>query len=116
MRSAGDAAQDAGEADYVVIGAGAAGCVLANRLTASGRHSVRLVEAGGADRHPWIKVPAGFSRTIHSKALNWGYVTAPSEGTAQRTIAFPRGRVVGGSSSINGHLYVRGQEIGRAHV
>ncbi|WP_424140037.1 GMC family oxidoreductase [Roseomonas chloroacetimidivorans] len=103
------AALDAGEADFVVIGAGAAGCVLANRLTASGRHSVRLLEAGGPDRHPWIKVPAGFSRTIHNKSLNWGYVTAASAGTAERAIPFPRGRVVGGSSSINGHLYVRGQ-------
>jgi choline dehydrogenase len=104
------AARDAGEADFVVIGAGAAGCVLANRLTASGRHSVRVLEAGGADRHPWIKVPAGFSRTIHNKGLNWGYATAASAGTAGRIIPFPRGRVVGGSSSINGHLFVRGQQ------
>ena len=103
------AAGDGGDVDYVIVGAGAAGCVLANRLTANGKHTVRLLEAGGNDRHIWIKVPAGFSRTIYNRKLNWNYETAPSTGIGERTILYPRGRVIGGSSSINGHLYVRGQ-------
>jgi choline dehydrogenase len=103
------------EVDYVIVGAGAAGCVLANRLTSDGKHTVRLLEAGGGDRHIWIKVPAGFSRTIYNRKLNWNYETAPSEGIRDRTILFPRGRVIGGSSSINGHLYVRGQAADYDH-
>jgi choline dehydrogenase len=97
------------EYDFVVVGAGAAGCVLANRLTEDGRHSVLVIEAGGSDHHPWIKIPAGFTRTVTDPALNWGYVNAPAAPTNHRPIVCPRGRVVGGSSSINGHLYVRGQ-------
>ncbi|HKU96904.1 MAG TPA: GMC family oxidoreductase N-terminal domain-containing protein, partial [Vineibacter sp.] len=95
--------------DYVIVGAGAAGCVLANRLTASGKHRVAVLEAGGPDRHIWIKVPAGFNKTVYNPKLNWGYETAPGPHIDGRKITFPRGKVLGGSGSINGHLYVRGQ-------
>jgi choline dehydrogenase len=97
------------EFDYVIVGAGAAGCVLANRLSASGRHKVAILEAGGPDRHIWIKVPAGFNKTVYNPKLNWGYETAPGPHIDNRKILFPRGKVLGGSGSINGHLYVRGQ-------
>jgi choline dehydrogenase len=95
--------------DYVIVGAGAAGCVLADRLSASGRHRVLLLEAGGSDRRLWIRVPAGFSRTLLDPSLGWRYLNQPGAGTGNRIIPCPRGRVVGGSGSINGHLYVRGQ-------
>jgi choline dehydrogenase-like flavoprotein len=95
--------------DYVIVGAGAAGCVLAHRLSASGRHRVLLLEAGGGDRRLWIRVPAGFSRTLADPSLGWRYLNQPAAGTGNRVIACPRGRVVGGSSSISGHLYVCGQ-------
>ncbi len=97
------------DVDYVIVGAGAAGCVLANRLTASGKHRVAVLEAGGPDRHIWIKVPAGFNKTVYDPKLNWGYETAPGPHIDGRKITFPRGKVLGGSGSINGHLYVRGQ-------
>lgn len=103
------------EADYVIVGAGAAGCVLANRLSASGRHRVLVLEAGGSDRHLFVKIPAGFSRTIGNPVLNWGYRTAAGRHIGDRVIDFPRGRVLGGSSSINGHLYVRGQAADYDH-
>lgn len=83
--------------------------MLANRLTERGTHRVLLLEAGGSDRRLWIRVPAGFTRTIHDPALNWNYVNAPYPATGNRSIICPRGKVLGGSSSINGHLYVRGQ-------
>ncbi|MEZ5660300.1 MAG: GMC family oxidoreductase N-terminal domain-containing protein [Burkholderiaceae bacterium] len=95
--------------DVVIVGAGAAGCVLADRLSADARLRVLLLEAGGPDRSPWIKIPAGFARTLFDPALGWGYVNAASAAVAGREIPCPRGRVLGGSSSINGHLYVRGQ-------
>jgi choline dehydrogenase len=95
--------------DYVIVGAGAAGCVLANRLSASGLHRVLLLEAGGSDRRLWIRIPAGFSRTLLDPSLGWRYLNQPAAGTGNRVIACPRGRVLGGSSSINGHLYVCGQ-------
>ena len=97
------------EFDYIVVGAGAAGCVLANRLSASGKHSVAVLEAGGPDRNIFIKIPAGFNKTVYNPKLNWGYETAPGPHINNRTIPFPRGKVLGGSGSINGHLYVRGQ-------
>ncbi|MEM7024414.1 MAG: GMC family oxidoreductase N-terminal domain-containing protein [Pseudomonadota bacterium] len=93
----------------MIVGAGAAGCVLANRLTESGRNEVTVIEAGGSDRRLFIKIPAGFRMTVGDPSLNWGYHTAPGGNVDQRRIEFPRGRVIGGSSSINGHLYVRGQ-------
>ena len=97
------------EFDYVVIGAGSAGCVLANRLTASGRNSVLLLEAGPKDSNIWIHVPLGYGKLFTNKTVNWMYQTEPEPGLNGRTVFQPRGKVLGGSSSINGLLYVRGQ-------
>ena len=97
------------EFDYVVVGAGSAGCVLANRLSADGRHSVPLLEAGPKDNNLWIHVPLGYGRLFKEKTVNWMYQTEPEPGLDGRTIFQPRGKVLGGSSSINGLLYVRGQ-------
>ena len=96
--------------DYVIIGAGSAGCVLANRLSASGA-TVCLLEAGPPDRNPFIHIPAGFIKTLVNPNLNWLYKTEPGLGTAGRSIATPRGKTLGGSSSINGHIYNRGQQL-----
>lgn len=98
------------EFDFIVIGAGSAGCVLANRLSA-GSDTVCVLEAGGPDRHPFIHIPAGFMKTLTSPAVNWLYETVPSEGTAGRSIPTPRGKTLGGSGSINGHAYNRGQSM-----
>lgn len=95
--------------DYVIVGAGSAGCVLANRLSADPDVSVCVLEAGGRDWHPFIHLPAGFIKTFHMSSVNWLYKMDPSEGTAGRVIAAPRGKTLGGSSSINGHIYNRGQ-------
>lgn len=95
--------------DYIVIGAGSAGCVLADRLSASGEHSVLLLEAGGKDRNIWIHVPLGYGRTFFNRTVNWMFETEPQPGLNGRRIAQPRGKCLGGSSSINGLLYVRGQ-------
>ena len=95
--------------DFVIVGAGSAGCVLANRLSASGAYRVLLLEAGPWDRNPWVHVPIGYAKTMFHPRLNWGYYTEPESGLAGRRIYWPRGRVMGGSSSINGLLYVRGQ-------
>jgi choline dehydrogenase len=95
------------EFDYIIIGAGSAGSVLANRLSA-GDATVCLLEAGGRDISPMIHIPAGFMKTLTDKRVNWLYHSEPSEGTAGRTIHAPRGKVLGGSSSINGHVYNRG--------
>lgn len=95
--------------DYVIVGAGSAGCVLANRLTEDPRTSVLLVEVGGSERHPFISMPAGFIKTVDNPLFNWCFHTEPSATVKDRAILFPRGKVLGGSSAINGHLYVRGQ-------
>jgi len=97
------------EFDYVIVGAGSAGCVLANRLTADGKHSVLLLEAGPKDTNPWIHVPLGYGRLFKEKTVNWMYQTEPEPGLNGRNVFQPRGKVLGGSSSINGLLYVRGQ-------
>jgi choline dehydrogenase len=97
------------EADFVVIGAGSAGCVLANRLSVNPRHKVVLLEAGGRDLNPWIHIPVGYFKTIHNPAVDWCYKTEPDPGLNGRSIEWPRGKVLGGSSSLNGLLYVRGQ-------
>lgn len=97
------------EADYVIVGAGSAGCVLANRLTASGRYRVVLLEAGPPDRNPWIHVPLGYGKLFADPRHNWLFESDPEPELGERKIAQPRGKVLGGSSSINGLLYVRGQ-------
>src|ERR1700732_913753 len=97
------------EFDYVVVGAGSAGCVLANRLSADGRHSVLLLEAGPKDTNPWIHVPLGYGKLFKEKTVNWMSQTEPEPGLNGRQVFQPRGKVLGGSSSINGLLYVRGQ-------
>ena len=97
------------KADYVIIGAGSAGCVLANRLTEDPTIRVLLLEAGGRDWSPYIHIPAGFMKLLDHPKLTWGYHAEPDPGTAGRAILYPRGRVLGGSSSINGLIYVRGQ-------
>jgi len=97
------------EFDYVIVGAGSAGCVLANRLSADGKNSVLLLEAGPKDSNIWIHVPLGYGRLFKNKNVNWMYQTEPEPGLDGRTIFQPRGKVLGGSSSINGLLYVRGQ-------
>jgi choline dehydrogenase len=104
-----DRSSETVEFDYVVVGAGSAGCVLANRLSADGRHSVLLLEAGPKDNNLWIHVPLGYGRLFKEKTVNWMYQTEPEPGLDGRTIFQPRGKVLGGSSSINGLLYVRGQ-------
>src|SRR3954452_2478945 len=95
--------------DYVIVGAGSAGCVLANRLSASGKHSVLLLEAGPRDRNIWIHVPLGYGKLFKAAHVNWMYQTEPEPGLNGRQVFQPRGKVLGGSSSINGLLYVRGQ-------
>ena len=95
--------------DYIIVGAGSAGCVLANRLSASGKHTVLLLEAGPRDRNIWIHVPLGYGKLFKAKSVNWMYQTEPEPGLNGRSVFQPRGKVLGGSSSINGLLYVRGQ-------
>lgn len=98
------------EADYVIVGAGSAGCVLANRLSANPRNRVVLLEAGGRDTNPWIHIPVGYFKTMHDPSVDWCYRTEPDPGLNGRSIDWPRGKVLGGSSSLNGLLYVRGQK------
>jgi len=97
------------EFDYVIVGAGSAGCVLANRLSADGKHSVLLLEAGPEDKNLWIHVPLGYGKLFKEKTVNWMYQTEPEPELGGRQVFQPRGKVLGGSSSINGLLYVRGQ-------
>ena len=96
------------KADYVVVGAGSAGCVLASRLSEDGSKRVVLLEAGPKDWHPMIHIPAGIRSLLHHPVVNWNYSSEPEANTGGRRIHWPRGKVLGGSSSINGMLYVRG--------
>ena len=103
MASAGN------QPDYIIIGGGSAGCVLAARLSADPSCHVVLLEAGGEDYNPLIHIPAGYIKTMVNPEMNWMFETEPEEGTGNRRIAIPRGKVLGGSSAINAMLYVRGQ-------
>ena len=96
-------------ADYVIVGAGSAGCVVANHLSADPAIRVTLLEAGNRDSSPWIHIPVGYFRTMHNPDFDWCYETAPDPGLNGRSLHWPRGKVLGGSSSLNGLLYVRGQ-------
>ena len=95
--------------DFVIVGAGSAGCAIANRLSENGRYSVAVLEAGGRDTNPWIHIPVGYFKTMGNPKTDWQYKTEKDPGLNGRSIPWPRGKVLGGSSSINGLLYVRGQ-------
>ncbi len=97
------------EFDYIIVGAGSAGCVLAARLSANGRHKVLVLEAGGSDRRFWIQTPIGYGKVFFDQRVNWKYNTEPDPGTNNRSSYWPRGKVIGGSSSINAMVYIRGQ-------
>ena len=98
------------EFDYVIVGSGSAGSVLANRLSAGGRFRVLVLEAGGSDRRFWIQTPIGYGKTFFDPAVNWMYQTEPDPGINHRSSYWPRGKVMGGSSSINAMVYIRGQQ------
>jgi len=98
------------EFDYIIIGAGSAGCVLANRLSSIESNKILLLEAGGKDTHPWIHIPVGYYKTMHNPKTDWCFKTEPDKTMNNRSINYPRGKTLGGSSSINGLLYIRGQE------
>ena len=97
------------EFDYIVVGAGSAGCALANRLSADAGNRVLLLEAGGRDSYPWIHIPVGYFKTMLNPKTDWCYETEPDPGLNGRSIPWPRGKVLGGSSSINCLVYIRGQ-------
>ena len=96
--------------DYIIIGAGSAGCVLANRLTENGKYSVLLLEAGGSDKQFWIQTPLGYGKTFYDPSVNWMYMTEAVPGIKHQHSYWPRGKVLGGSSSINAMVYIRGQQ------
>ena len=97
--------------DYIIVGAGSAGCILADKLSKDGKNSVLLLEAGGKDWHPLIHIPAGFYKIHNDPKLNWNYSSEPEKGLNGRSIDIPRGKVLGGSSSINGMVYMRGHPL-----
>ena len=101
--------QDQIETDFIVVGAGSAGCAVAARLSEDPATRVLLLEAGGEDRNRWIHIPLGFGKTFADPSVNWCYETEPDPGAADRRVFWPRGKVLGGSSSINGMVYIRGQ-------
>ena len=95
--------------DYIIIGAGSAGCVLANRLSEYPNKRVLLLEAGGKPYNPWLHIPVGYFKTMHNPKTDWCYVTEPDPGIGGKQLRWPRGKTLGGSSAINGLLYIRGQ-------
>lgn len=101
--------------DYIVVGSGSSGAVVASRLAENPKNTVLLLEAGGRDRNPWIHVPVGYYKTMYNPNTSWNYETEPEEGVGGRSIPWPRGKTLGGSSSINGLLYVRGQHADYDH-
>ena len=94
--------------DYIIIGAGTAGCILANRLTENENIKVLLIEAGGKDTNPWIHIPGGYFKTMHNPKTDWCFITEEEKFCNNRKMLIPRGKTLGGSSSINGMLYIRG--------
>jgi choline dehydrogenase len=102
--------ESAGEYDYIIVGAGTAGCVLANRLTQDKNNEVLLIEAGARDDYLWIHIPVGYLHCIGNPRTDWLFTTEPDPGLGGRALIYPRGKVLGGSSSINGMIYMRGQQ------
>ena len=97
------------QVDYIIVGAGSAGCALAARLSENGRHTVALLEAGGSDVNFWIQMPIGYGKAFYDRRINWMYHSEPEPGLDGRQSYWPRGKVLGGSSSINAMVYIRGQ-------
>jgi choline dehydrogenase len=96
--------------DYVVVGAGSAGSALANRLSESGKFTVCLLEAGGSDKKFWVQMPLGYGKVFHDPSVNWRYMTEPEPNLDNQSVYWPRGKVLGGSSSINAMVWVRGHK------
>ncbi len=103
-------AEHFGTFDYIIVGAGSAGAVIANRISASGRHRVLLIEAGGRALNPWIHIPIGYAKLFQNKRYNWMFETEPEPELNGRKVYQPRGKVLGGTSAINGLVYIRGQK------
>jgi len=100
---------DHGEFDYIIVGAGSAGCLLANRLTQNPNNHVLLLEAGAKDDYIWAHIPVGYLYCIDNPRTDWQFKTEPIKGLHERSLLYPRGKILGGSSSINGMIYMRGQ-------